>query len=108
MLVPCAGSNKAFYCPTTLLALNATNQSAANTNNSTGTVAFNVGNANTLFTNNNGNNVGFSELGGTNAPINGCGSFDWGLSFFYGRSVFTAIEGQSVTGTSYTGPFWAY
>ena len=33
-------------------------------------------------------------------PINGCGSFDWGLSFFYGRSVFTAIEQQPVTGTS--------
>jgi hypothetical protein len=109
LLVTCKGSNSAFYCPASLLPLTATNQSAANTNNSTGSVAFSVGNADTLFTNNGGKNVAFSELGGPNAPVSGCGnSFDWGLSFFYGRSVFTGIEQQPVTGTSYTGPFWAY
>jgi hypothetical protein len=49
------------------------------------------------------------ELAGPNAPVNNnCGSFDWGLSFFYGRHVFTAIEQQPVTGTSFVGPFWAY
>ena len=112
LLTLCSASGNAngFYCPANLLNLSATNQSAANTNNATGTVAFSVGNANTLFSNNNGGNVAFSELGGPNPPINGCGSFDWGLSFFYGKpnGVFTAIEGQSVTGTSYKGPFWAY
>ena len=107
-LVPCTGGNSGFYCPANLLILSALNQSAPNTNGISGTVAFNVGNANTLFTNNNGNNVAFNELGGPNAPINGCGSFDWGLPFFYGRSVFTGIEQQPVTGTSYVGPFWAY
>jgi hypothetical protein len=107
LLPTCTGANSAFYCPATLLALTATNQSAANTNNSTGTVAFNVGNATTLF--NNTTFVAFSELGGPNAPISGCGSsFDWGLSFFYGKSVFTGIEQQPVTGTTYVGPFWAY
>ena len=71
--------------------------------------SFSVGNANTLFTNNNGDNVAFMELAGPNPPVSGCGgSFDWGLSFFYGRNVFTAIEQQPVTGTSYVGPFWAY
>jgi len=110
LLVNCSstGNAKDFYCPASLLALTATNQSAPNTNNSTGTVAFNVGNASTLFTNNNGNNVAFSELAGPNAPLNGCNSFDWGLSFFYGKSVFTAIEQQPVTGTNFVGPFWAY
>jgi hypothetical protein len=107
--VTCTGNNSAFYCPASLLSLSATNQSAANTNNQSGNVAFNVGNAVTLFGNNNGQNVAFNELGGPNAPISGCGSsFDWGLSFFYGRSVFTGIEQQPVTGTSYVGPFWAY
>jgi len=57
-------------------------------------VNFNVGNADMLFTNNNSSNTAFSELAGPNAPINGCGSFDWGLSFLYGRSVFTGIEQQ--------------
>ena len=107
LLVTCTGNNSAFYCPANLLSLTATNQSAANTNNQTGAVAFSVANAVTLF--GNGQNVAFSELGGPNAPISGCGSsFDWGLSFFYGRSVFTGIEQQPVTGTTYVGPFWAY
>jgi hypothetical protein len=71
-------------------------------------VNFNVGNANALFAANNGMNAAISELGGTNSGVNGCGSFDWGLSFFYGRSVFTGIEQRPVTGTNFVGPFWAY
>jgi hypothetical protein len=106
--VACKGPNARFYCPTSLLPLSATNESAANTNNSTGSVAFNIVSADTLFANNSGSNVAFSELGGPNPPIGTCGSFDWGLSFFYGKYVFTAIEQQPVTGTNYTGPFWAY
>jgi hypothetical protein len=108
-LVTCASQNlSGFYCPANLLALSATNQSAASTNGTTGTASFNVGNANTLFTNNNSSNVAFMELAGPNPPIGTCGSFDWGMSFFYGRNVFTAIEQQPVTGTSFVGPFWAY
>ena len=108
-LTTCSGNNSSFYCPANLLTLSAQNQSAMGTNGASGTVSFSVGNANTLFTNNNGNNFAFMELGGPNTPISGCGSsFDWGLSFFYGRNVFTAIEQQPVTGTSFVGPFWAY
>ena len=87
--------------------MSAINQSNVNSTQK-GTVSFNVGNANTLFTNNGGNNTAIAELGGPNPPPSGCnGSFDWGLTFFYGKSVFTAIEQQPVTGTSYVGPFWA-
>jgi len=88
--------------------LTASNQSAANTNGAAGTVPFNVGNANTLFSNT--SFAAFSELGGPNTPINGCGTFAWGLPFFYGKAngVFTAIEQQPVSGTVYVGPFWAY
>jgi hypothetical protein len=49
----------------------------------------------------NGDFTAFSEVGGPNP-----GLFDWGLPFFYGRSVFVAIEGQSTPGG--TGPYWAY
>jgi hypothetical protein len=112
LLVTCTGGNSSFYCPASLLALTATNQSAPDQPqnppiNNTGTVAFNVGNANTLFSNT--SFVAFSELGGPNAAVPNCGSsFDWGLSFFYGKNVFTGIEQQPVTGTAYVGPFWAY
>jgi hypothetical protein len=109
----CGSQNPGFYCPSSLLTLTATNQSASGTNGSSGTVPFNVGNANTLLSNT--QFTAFSELGGPNAPISGCGnSFDWGLPFFYGRQigtspgVFTAIEQQRVSGTSFVGPFWAY
>jgi hypothetical protein len=115
-LIPCTGQNSHFFCAQmggqpTLLGLTAFNQSVSGTTSGTqSTVSFSVGNADQLFTNNGGQNVAFFELGGpNNSPISGCGtSFDWGLSFFYGRSVFTAIEQQPVSGTSYVGPFWAY
>lgn len=32
--------------------------------------------------------------------------FDWGLPFFYGRSIFTAIAGTANSGG--TGPFFAF
>jgi hypothetical protein len=32
--------------------------------------------------------------------------FDWGLPFFYGRNVYTAIEGATAPGG--TPPYWAY
>jgi hypothetical protein len=34
------------------------------------------------------------------------GAFDWGLPFFFGRQVFTAIEGASTPGGS--GPYFAF
>jgi hypothetical protein len=34
------------------------------------------------------------------------GTFDWGLPFFFGRNVFTAIESQNTPGG--VGPYWAY
>jgi hypothetical protein len=109
----CSAPISSFYCPPVAIAplvLSAQTQSASNTNGSSGTVSLNVGNASALFASNGGNNFAFSELGGTNSPINGCGSFDWGMPFFYGKpnGVFTAIENQPVSGTSFVGPFWAY
>ena len=34
------------------------------------------------------------------------GYFDWGLSFFYGRTIFTAINGATTPGGP--GPYFAY
>lgn len=57
-----------------------------------------VANADSLFATND------SELGRLAGPFPG--SFDWGLPFFYGRNVFTAIEGKSTPQGS--GPYWAF
>ena len=83
-----------FYCPTVLQTLSAT---LAGANGSSATIPFSVANADQLqavFT-------AFSTLAGNNP-----GSFDWGLPFFYGRPVFTAIEGQTTPAGA--GPYWAF
>ena len=87
--------NTSFYCPSSTLSYTAI---ASGTNGVQSTVAFNIANANTLF--NTGNTV-FSNVGGPNV-----GGFDLGLPFFFGRTVYVAIEGASTTGGS--GPFYAF
>jgi hypothetical protein len=89
-----------FYCPSTTENLSATNKGA---NGASGTVKFSIANAQTLFAN--ASDHAFNDLGG---PAFGSNPdyFDWGLPFFFGRNVFTAIEGKSTPGG--TGPYWAY
>jgi hypothetical protein len=65
-------------------------------------VNFSVGNADSLFANN-PNNAAFNNLAGPNSDPN---SFDVGLPFFFGRAVYTAIEGQNTTAG--IGPYFAY
>ena len=61
-------------------------------------IAFSVWNALTLI---DFGNPAFNNIGGPNP-----GAFAWGLPFFYGRTVFIGIEGQ--TTPAGTGPYWAY
>jgi hypothetical protein len=58
-----------------------------------------VQNADTLFSNTSASV--FPGLAGPNAD-----TFDWGLPFFFGRNVFTAIESRSTPAGS--GPYWAF
>ncbi len=85
-----------FYCPGSTQNLSATNKGS---NGMNGAISFSVGNAETLL--GNLNDTAYSDLGGP-----GANSFDWGLPFFFGRNVYTAIEGKSTPGGN--GPFWAY
>jgi hypothetical protein len=90
----CPSPNNGFYCPTTT-----SNFTAANVgvNGAVSNVSFSIANALALDP----NFAAFNDLGGSNP-----GSFDWGLAFFFGRNVFTGIEGQTSPGA--TGPFVAY
>ncbi len=102
--LPGCRSTALFYCPTTTQFLVATNTGA---NKQSSPVNFTVANAETLPAPNWVFNdiAGFSSNGG---PQSGLPSlyFDWGLPFFFGRTVFVAIEGKSTPGG--TGPYWAY
>jgi len=99
-LAACAGQLDVFYCPATTTSLEAT---IVGTNGTSVTVPFIVGNAANFA---NADNA-FSDLAG---PMPGyptdpqAPGFDWGLPFFFGRSVYTAIEG---TGTP-AGPYFAF
>ena len=90
-----SGIASGWFCPSSTQSLSATTKGYAGS--PSGTVSFNIGNASTLFSSS--NNV-FIELGGPDT------SFDWGLPFFLGRSVYVGIENK--TSSLGTGPYWAY
>jgi len=93
--VPTCPVNTDFYCPASTVSYSAI---TSGTNGTQNTIAFSIANANTLF--NTGNNV-FNDVGGPTA-----GGFDLGLPFFFGRTVYVAIEGASTPGG--TGPYYAF
>ncbi|HEV2114656.1 MAG TPA: DUF3443 domain-containing protein [Terriglobales bacterium] len=93
--LPVCTDASSFYCPASSKIFSATNQGG---NGASGAVNFSVANADSLFAT---PNSAFINLAGPNPS-----TFDWGLPFFYGRNVFTAIAGQNTPGGP--GPFFAY
>jgi hypothetical protein len=91
----CNSAANGFYCPPMAQDFSASLRLA----NSSAVINFSIGNADQIFQT---GNYAFNNLGGTfdNA------SFDWGLPFFFGRSVYTVIEGHRVG--SINGPFYAF
>ena len=101
----CSGQLSDFYCPGSSQSLSAQNQGSTQ---GSGTVAFTIDDASMTF--NNQDSV-YSGIGGPNAsyPCTGSAcSFAWGMPFFLGRPVFTAIDGQTVPGVQVPTPWWAY
>ncbi|HTV66645.1 MAG TPA: DUF3443 family protein [Bryocella sp.] len=92
-----------WYCPSTspdnITATNQGQDANGDPLGTSGSANFSIENTSNLF---NTNNTAFSTLGGPNP-----GAFDFGLSFFFGKNVFTAIDGATVSGAP-TGPFFAY
>jgi hypothetical protein len=89
-----------FYCPDAGQQLSASIVLAG----SSAQVNFQIANASALFAP--GTNLAFNNLGGPG----GDSFFDWGLPFFFGRTVYTVIEGQQVNQGAQTrpGPFHAF
>ncbi len=88
-----------FFCPTSTESLSV---QLTGTNDASITTGFDVGNAVELVTDN-PTATAFPDIA---APNSNTQSFDFGLAFFYGRNVFTAIAGASTPGG--TGPYFAY
>ncbi|WPB56130.1 DUF3443 domain-containing protein [Xylophilus sp. GOD-11R] len=84
----CTGSSSSFYCPASTLTLSA---AISGTNGVNGTVSFRIANASQMFTSSNSTAV-LPDVGGTIGSTTG---FLWGLPFYYGRSVFTAVIDRS-------------
>jgi hypothetical protein len=95
-ITQCTGNFAGFYCPTSTVSLTAQNKGI---NGVMTTVSFSVANTQTLFDT---SDTAFADLGGTGSQ----GSFDWGLPFFIGRSVFVGLDGASTPGGN--GPYVAY
>ena len=98
--LPSCADAPTFYCPDSAgtVSFTATNQG---TNGESSVVVFGVANTDTLFDDE--NNFAFDNLAGTS----GSGEyFDWGVPFFFGRKVFSAIEGAAAPGGPT--PYFAY
>jgi hypothetical protein len=89
-----------WYCPPTAVSLSVTNQGVGATS-ATSTVNFSVASIEAL-TNANPSFAAYDNIGGTLFQL----GFQWGLPFFYGRSVSVAFEGQATA--EGPGPFLAY
>ena len=93
-----------WYCPATPTSYTMTNSGL---NGTSGPVTLNVANAEALFLANGGQNAAFNNLAGDSGTDISSDYFDFGLPFFYGRSVFVGIE--NMTGPSgVVGPYFAY
>jgi hypothetical protein len=97
-----SGAWAGFYCPQTTTNLTA---SMTSKDGSAQSVSFSVANASTFSMSN-------SAFSGLAAPMLDSGGasitigFDWGFPFYYGRTVFTALEKHDTPGGA--GPYFAF
>ncbi|HEX8816052.1 MAG TPA: DUF3443 family protein [Terriglobales bacterium] len=101
-----------FFCPSTVFDTSAQNAGANRTLGPL--VEFSVENADTLL--GGSLDAGFGSLAGPNGTTpcvndggtyTGSCTFDWGLPFFFGRTVYTSIDMATVSNEPVT-PWWAY
>ena len=95
--LPDCGDAHGFFCSNPIQQLNATMASVSGSG--AASIGFEVVNADGLF------NSGFSAFP-TLAGGSAQDQFDWGLPFFYGRTVYVGFNGKS--SSLGTGPYWAF
>jgi hypothetical protein len=107
--IPTCSTASGFYCPSSTLSLPVTNQAEDANSNVTGVtsnVTIQIADLNSISN----TNFAINDVGGTAASSTGTNTlsndFDFGVPFFYGRRVYTAIEGLKAG--SATGPYFAY
>ena len=91
-------STSGYYCPASSQTLTVTN---TGTNGSNAAITLNIDNGDSLV---NSGNFAFSSLAGPGG--NRTSGFIFGVPFFYGRTVFTALNGANTPAGP--GPYFAY
>ena len=107
-----ACSDNEFFCPSSLTNLSAQIQGATQGQSS---INFSVDNADNLFSGNPGS-AAFGTLAGPQGTFQSCSGgntscvFDWGLPFFYGRTVYEHIDACSpgIACDSTSAAYWAF
>jgi hypothetical protein len=94
-ILACPSPYQGFYCPSSPVNLSA----AAASGGTSSTIDFTVDNADDLLSDTSA--AVFPALAGPNPGI-----FDWGLPFFFGRNVYTAIASANTPAGA--GPYWAF
>jgi hypothetical protein len=84
-----------WYCPSSTQSASA---SITGIDGVSSTVSFDIGNASTMFAS---SNNAFDNLGG-----NASQGFGWGLPFFYGKRIYTAIASRNTSAGQ--GPYYAF
>jgi hypothetical protein len=97
--IPLCSGSSGFYCPDSTLSFTAVTTSANGAG--TGTINFTVENLLRLDP-----TVRAASVGGNIGRSSRTRMFDWGMPFFFGRTVFVAIDGASTLHGQ--GPYWAY
>jgi hypothetical protein len=103
-IAQCTSSGlKDFYCPTTTTSLSATLSSI---NGASANIAFSVGNTSKMSNSAYALSNLAGPMPGFPSSDNSVPSFDWGLPFYYGRTVYTAIETRDTPAGQ--GPYFAF
>ena len=90
-IVECADA-PGYYCPSNTVAFTVTATGATSTS---GTIAFSIMNADTLFAT---SNAAFNDLGGDSGTGPANDFFDFGLPFFFGRTVYVGMTPGAFSG----------